>query len=93
MPHARLYQQGSPASQSGKARAGLWVLEREPLEAKRPDPLMGWAGSGDTAQQVRLTFPTRAAALAYAAREGLAVTVVPPQERPLILQSYAGNFR
>ncbi|MFN3370684.1 MAG: NADH dehydrogenase ubiquinone Fe-S protein 4 [Sphingomonadaceae bacterium] len=90
---ARLYQQGTRATQSGRARAGDWVLEPEPVEPKRPDPLMGWAGSGDTAQQVRLRFPSEAAARAYAERHDLEVEVVPPAPHRLILQSYAENFR
>jgi len=93
MSSARIFQQGTPATQSGKARSQLWVLENEPVEAKRPDPLMGWAGSGDTDQQVRLTFPSKEAAVAYAERQGLSYTVVPPAPRRLILQSYADNFR
>lgn len=32
---------------------------------------MGWTGSSDTLRQVRLWFPTRAAAVAYAQRQGL----------------------
>ena len=57
------------------------------------DPLMGWAGSGDTQQQVQLKFPDKEAALAYAAKYGIAAEVhaVPP--RRLKLQSYADNFR
>lgn len=90
---ARLYQQGKRATQSGRARADEWVLEPEPMEPKRPDPLMGWAGSGDTDQQVRLRFPSEAAARAYAERHGLEVELVPPPPRRLILKSYAENFR
>ncbi|MGQ5702017.1 ETC complex I subunit [Sandaracinobacteroides sp. A072] len=93
MAKARIFQQGTPATQSGKARAQQWILEREPAEAKRPDPLMGWAGSGDTDQQIRLTFPTLEAAKAYAERHGLDAEIVPPAPRRLILQSYAENFR
>jgi hypothetical protein len=93
MPNARIFQQGASATQSGKARSQVWILEHEPEEARRPDPLMGWAGSGDTEQQVRLTFPTLEAAQAYAARHGLDAEVVPPAPRRLILQSYAENFR
>jgi hypothetical protein len=93
MPQARIFQQGTPATQSGKARSQAWILEHEPAEPKRPDPLMGWAGSGDTEQQVRLSFPTLEAALAYADRNGLTAEVVPPAPRRLILQSYAENFR
>lgn len=93
MPKARIYQQGAPATQSGRARSLTWVLEPEPTEASRPDPLMGWAGSGDTEQQIRLSFPTLEAAQAYAARQGLDADVVPPAPHRMILQSYAENFR
>lgn len=94
MPQARIFQKGKRSTQSGRAGADLWVLEHEPLEGKRPDPLMGWAGSGDTEQQVRLTFRTLEAARAYAERNGLDVLeVIPPTEHRLILQSYADNFR
>lgn len=93
MPKARIFQQGTPATQSGKARSQIWILEHEPAEAKRPDPLMGWAGSGDTDQQVRLTFPSLEAALGYAKRHSLEVQVVPPAPKRLIIQSYAENFR
>ncbi|QKR98251.1 ETC complex I subunit [Sphingomonas sp. CL5.1] len=93
MPNARIYQRPKNAMQSGKYRTDRWVLEFEPAEAKRPDPLTGWAGSGDTRDQVRLGFPTSEAAIAYAEREGLAFTVIPAPERKLKLQAYADNFR
>lgn len=93
MTTARIYQHPKNAMQSGRARTDRWVLEFEPAEAKRPDPLTGWAGSGDTREQVRLSFPTVEAAQAYAEREGLAFTVIPAPERKLKLQAYADNFR
>jgi hypothetical protein len=90
---ARIYQIPKNAMQSGRARTQSWVLEFEPAERKRADPLMGWAGSGDTREQVKLSFPTIEAAQAYATREGIAATVVPAPERKLKLQAYADNFR
>ena len=79
--------------QSGKARLGEWILEFAPAEAKRPDPLMGWAGSGDTQAQVQLKFASAADAQAYAAKywNAAEVHVTPP--RRLKLQAYADNFR
>ena len=79
--------------QSGKARTGDWILDFAPAEARKPDPLMGWAGSGDTQSQVQLTFGSSEEAQAYAERYGIeaAVHVVPP--RRLKLQAYADNFR
>jgi hypothetical protein len=92
MAHARIYQRTKNAMQSGRARTDEWVLEYEPTEAQRPDPLTGWAGSGDTRDQIRLSFPTLDAARAYADREGLTAHVVPGAGRTLKLQAYADNF-
>ena len=93
MPTARIFQRPKNAMQSGKHRTDRWQLEFEPGEAKRADPLTGWAGSGDTRDQIRLLFPTCEAAIAYAEREGLAYTVIPAPTKTLKLQSYADNFR
>ena len=93
MATARIYQRPKNAMQSGRARTKDWVLDFAPAEAKLADPLTGWAGSGDTRDQVRLSFPTQEAAIAYAEREGLAFTVVAAPTRTLKLQSYADNFR
>lgn len=93
MPTARIYQRPKNAMQSGKARTDRWQLEFEPGEPQRPDPLTGWAGSGDTRGQIRLAFPTLEAATQYAEREGIAYTVVPAPTKTLKLQSYADNFR
>lgn len=93
MTTARIYQRPKNSTQSGRARTDRWVLDFAPAEAKQPDPLTGWAGSGDTRDQVRMGFPTQEAAIAYAEREGLAFTVTPAPARKLKLQSYADNFR
>ena len=92
MRRARIFQYGTRSTQEGKARADSWILEAEPIEGQVPDPLMGWAGSGDTEQQLRLFFPTLEAAKGYAARNGIEVEAGLPEDSPLILQSYADNF-
>jgi hypothetical protein len=93
MPTARIFQRPKNAMQSGKYRTDRWQLEFEPAEAKQPDPLTGWAGSGDTRDQLRLGFPTQDAATAYCDREGLDYVVVPAPEKTLKLQTYADNFK
>ena len=94
MIQARIRQRAKSSMQSGRANEGMWLLEYEPAEAKRPDPLTGWAGSGDTREQVRLPFPTLEAAKAYADRHALAYHVVPGGDaRTLKLQTYAENFK
>ncbi|MDB5683468.1 MAG: complex subunit [Sphingomonas bacterium] len=93
MAEARIYQRAKSSMQSGRAQLGQWTLEHEPAEAKRPDPLTGWAGSGDTrSDQIRLSFPTLDAARAYAEKHGLTCRIVPAAERTLKLQTYADNF-
>jgi hypothetical protein len=90
---ARIFQHPKNAMQSGKALIDQWILEFVPAEAKRADPLMGWAGSGDMKQQLRLVFATREDAQAYADRYGIDTRVLPTPPRRLKIQAYADNFR
>ena len=89
---ARIYQRYRNAMTASRAVKDEWVLEFESKTPRRPDPLTGWSGGADTQEQVRLTFPTQEAAVAYAQRYGLAYHVIPPAEPKLKLQSYADNF-
>ena len=90
---ARIYQQARTAMQSGQAKSD-WVLEFSPEAAKRIDPLMGWTGSSDTSGQVKLTFPDKAAAIAFAEKNGLPYAVETPKTRKHVLKpgGYGGNF-
>ena len=90
---ARIYQPAKTAMQSGRGRTKAWVLEHEAASARDIDPLMGWTSSGDTSQQVRLTFDSKEEAIAYAERNGLAYTVVEPHARRPAKKSYADNFK
>jgi hypothetical protein len=93
MTIARISELERKTTQSGKAYAGLWLLEFERQQALRPDPLTGWNGSGDTNPQVRLTFPTKEAAIAYCEKHGLPFHVVPAPPIRMKIQAYADNFR
>ena len=93
MPVARIIEEQRKTTQSGKARDGRWTLEYERQEPLRPDPLTGWAGSGDTNTQVRLKFATRDEAIAYATRKGFDIHLVPAPPVSLKIQAYADNFR
>lgn len=93
MTIARISQLERRATQSGKANAGLWLLEFERQEPLRPDPLTGWNGSGDTNTQVRMNFPTEEAAIDYCDRNGLAYHLIPAKPVRLKIQAYADNFR
>ena len=90
---ARIYNRPKNAMQSGKALTEQWILDFVPAEARKPDPLMGWAGSGDTQRQLRLKFPSKEAAVIYAAKYGIDAAVHEPPVKKLTLQAYADNFR
>lgn len=90
---ARIFQRPKNAMQSGKALLDEWILDFVPAEAKKPDPLMGWTGSGDTQTQVTLKFASREEAVAYADRYGIAAQVHESPVRRLKIQAYADNFR
>ena len=83
---ARIFQKPKNAMQSGRAGTQRWFLEYAPAEARKADPLMGWAGSGDTQRQLRLSFATRDEAIAYAAKNGIEVEVMPTLVRTLKIQ-------
>ena len=52
------------------ARTKTWLLVFDEDKPREIEPLMGWTASGDTRQQVRLSFDTKEEAIAYAEREG-----------------------
>lgn len=91
----RIYRPAKTAMQSGsRGNALVWVLEYEPVAAKRADGLMGWLGSNDTTQQVRVKFPTRDDAVAFAKRKGLAYEVLgESRKKPVGAKNYADNFK
>jgi hypothetical protein len=93
MTVARISELDRRTTQSGKANSGKWLVEWERREAQRPDPLTGWNGSGDTNTQVRLTFPTKEAAIAYCEKHGLQYHVVPAPPVRMKIQAYAETFR
>lgn len=90
---ARIYQPAKSAMQSGQGRSKEWVLEFVPEAPQTPDPLMGWAGSGDTRAQVRLEFDSKDEAIQYATRNGLAYTLSEPKPCAQIRKSYGDNFK
>ena len=93
MTVARISELDRRTTQSGRANAGLWLLEFERTEPQRPDPLTGWNGSGDTNTQVRITFRTKDEAVAYAERNGIAYHLGPATPVKLKIQAYSDNFR
>ena len=90
---ARIFRPSKTAMQSGQTKTRDWVLEFEPRDARRPDPLMGWTQTGDTASsQVQLSFDTREEAVRYAEQHGIAFQLIDSKPARRILNAYADNF-
>ena len=91
---ARIYRPAKSAMSSGQAKSRDWVLEFANDLGRQVDPLMGWTSSEDTQAQVRLQFPTKEAALEYAADHGIDAAVTEPKVRKpnVRARGYAENF-
>ena len=90
---AKIYQPAKTAMQSGNANVKHWIVEYEPEETKKVDPLMGWVGSGDMRGQLKLRFDTKDEAIAYAERNSLSYNIAEPNIRRVIPKSYSDNFK
>lgn len=92
MTKARIYQPDKTAMQSGKAK-DEWLLEFMQEKAYFTDNLMGWTGMTDMPQEIRLFFPTKEAAEAYAKRQKIPYEVYAPNKRSHMRKAYADNFK
>lgn len=80
--HAVIRRRKRPIETAGRARENDWILSFERRTPPEIDEIMGWTGGGDTlATEVRLTFASRAEAVAYAERQGLDYDVEAEPER------------
>ncbi len=89
---ARIYRPAKTAMQSGRGKTERWMLVYDPEVAPTVEPLMGYTSSADMNRQIRLAFPTREQAIAYAERKGIPYRVDREHERDIRAVSYAENF-
>ena len=93
MSKARIYSPDKSAMQSGKAKMHGWVLVFVPEKPYFVDNLMGWVGMTDMPQEVRLQFPTKEAAIAYAKAQRIPFELFDPNKRKMVRKAYADNFK
>ncbi len=89
---AKIYRPARTAMQSGQGKTKFWLLEYEPASKRQIDRLTGTISSDDMAAQIRLKFPSKDEAVAYAQRKGLMYHVSEPAERVAKSLSYSDNF-
>lgn len=91
-PPLRIYQPGRSVVQSAPGRRE-WILEFPSAAPPRLDPLTGWIGGTDPLAHLRLRFPDRESAVAFAERHGWPYEVVEPPPRRPRYRSYADQLR
>ena len=89
---AKIYRPAKTAMQSGKAQSRAWRLEFTPSAAARPDALMGWTGSADATGQVRMSFDSKDAAIAFARAHAIPHQLLAAPEPKRIPRAYSDNF-
>lgn len=87
-----IYQPVKSVTQSGKGN-NKWVLEFERDTKKIISPLMGWIGSNDMKEEIKMSFSTKERAIEFAEKNNLDYKVYEPQARKVITRSYADNFK
>jgi len=92
MTDVRIFKPAKTAMQSGHTNTRRWVMEFEPGSPKETDPLMGWIGSRDTRNQVRLRFDNKEDAVEFAKKNGYTIHLQEPKARRVRPKSYAENF-
>ena len=93
MTKVRISIPAKSAMQSGVS-GEKWVIEfLESAGTRSIDGTMGWTSSNDMSAEVKLEFPTSAAAIAFAEKNDWSYEVIEPKPRRLIKKSYADNFK
>ncbi len=93
MKQVKIYQPAKSATQSGRGKVKRWILEYELETPRQPESLMGWVSSGDTLNQVKMSFDTKEEAIAFAEKKNWRFTCVEPQKRLLKGRTYLDNFK
>ena len=89
---ARIYPESKTATQSGRGKTGIWILEYDLETPRRPEPLMGWTSAEDTLNQVRIPFTSCEDAENFARNEGIPYTLLPRRRRHVRPRNYGDNF-
>ena len=78
---AKIYKPAKTSMQSGLGKTRKWVFEYQKQKDLIREPLMGWTGSQDTNEQVRLLFDDVDQAINYAKKNNIEYEVIPEKEK------------
>ena len=89
---AKAYKNSTSSTQSGKKRTDYWILEPICSQNYVRDDLMGWSGGSDIKGQIKLKFSSINDLERYAEKNKIALEIIQPKEKKVIIKSYADNF-
>ena len=92
-PAVRIYRPGRAVTQAGLAGTRQWLLEFESDDPQRPEPLMGWTSARDPRRQIRMAFPSKESAVAFALRRGWRAVISEPPPARRQPKRYADRLR
>jgi len=90
--YAKIYQSQPSAMTSGRANAGVWVLEFQSSKPRSIDPLTGNTRSVDTRGQLDMKFNSKEDAVSYAKANKIPHRVIDRPKSKRIPRSYGENF-
>ena len=89
---ASIYKPTKTSMQSGMRNSKHWLLEFTHDGSREIEPLMGWVSSKDTLREVKIAFPNKETAIAFAEHNQIPYRVTDPQIKKFTKRSYADNF-
>jgi len=90
--YAKIYQAQPSAMTSGRANAGIWMIDFQSAKPRTIDPLTGNTRSLDTRDQLEMKFDSKEAAVSYAKANNIPYRVIDRPKSKRISRSYAENF-
>jgi hypothetical protein len=90
---AKIYKPSKTSMQSGLGRTKKWILEFQKEKNKFKESLMGWIGSSDTSEQVRLHFESVEDAINFANKNKIEYNLVSETKKKYSAKSYSDNFK
>lgn len=90
--YAKIYKAEPSAMTSGRANAGVWMLDFQSTKPRVIDVLTGNTRNVDTRSQLDMKFESKDAAISYAKANDIPYRVIDRPKSKRISRSYADNF-
>ena len=90
--YEKIYQAQPSAMTSGRAIAGVWMIDFQSTKPRAIDPLTGNTRSVDTRGQLEMKFESKEAAVSYAKANDILYRVIDRPKSKRIPRSYGDNF-